>query len=159
MKDGGWSTAGRERLAALYDAEWEGMVRLAHLLTGSVATAEDVVQDAFVRVAPELDRVREPGAYLRRAVINLCHSHHRHQGVEQRWRDRQPPPDAVLDPAVDDLWQAVRRLPDAQRQALVLRFHLDMTVPDIAAALDRPLGTVKSDIHRGLAALAPEVTR
>ncbi len=149
----------REALAALYDAEWDAMVRLAHLLTGSPAVAEDVVQDAFVRIHGSIDEVRQPGAYLRRTVINLCHSHHRHAGVERRWRERQPPPEVVLDPEVDDTWRAVRALPARQREALVLRFYLDMKVADIATALDLPLGTVKSDIHRGLAALAGTVDR
>lgn len=149
----------RAELMALYDAERDGMVRLAHLLTGSLVTAEDVVQDAFVRLYDVLDDVRQPGAYLRRMVINLCHSHHRREDVARRWRDRQPPPEVVVPPDVDETWQAVRALPDRQREALVLRFHLDMKVADIAAALDLPVGTVKSDIHRGLATLAGEVSR
>jgi RNA polymerase sigma-70 factor (sigma-E family) len=149
----------RTALIALYDAERDAMVRLAHLLTGSPALAEDVVQDAFVKLHDGLDDVREPGAYLRRTVINLCHSHHRRADVERRWRDRQPPAAVVLPPDVDDTWRAVRDLPERQRQVLVLRFYLDMKVDDIAAALDVPPGTVKSTIHRGLAALAEEITR
>jgi len=149
----------RRALVDLYDAEREAMVRLAHLLTGSLALAEDVVHDAFIRVYDGLDEVREPGAYLRRTVINLCHSHHRRADVEQRWRDRQPPPDVVIPPDVDETWRAVRALPERQREALVLRFYLDMKVGDIATTLDVPLGTVKSNIHRGLAALAREVER
>lgn len=149
----------RDRLLALYDGEWDGLVRLAHLLTGSVAAGEDVVQDAFVRCYDVLDDVREPRAYLRATVVNLCRSHHRRRGVEQRWRDRQPAAPAVHLPAdVDETWQRVQALPEAQHHALVLRFYLDMTVPAIAEALGRPVGTVKSDIHRGLAALAEEVT-
>lgn len=149
----------RDALIALYDAERDAMVRLAHLLTGSLAAAEDVVQDAFVKLHDGLDDVRQPGAYLRRTVVNLCHSHHRRAGVERRWHDRQPPPDIVLPPDVDDTWRAVRDLPRRQREVLVLRFYLDMKVDDIAAALDVPPGTVKSTIHRGLAALAERVDR
>lgn len=150
--------ARQDRLLALYDAEWDGLVRLAHLLTGSVATAEDLVQDAFLRTYDALDDVRRPGAYLRTTVVNLCRSHDRRRRVEQRWLDRQRPSAVTLPPDVDEVWQRVQALPDAQRHALVLRFYLDMTVPAIAEALGRPVGTVKSDIHRGLAALAPEVT-
>lgn len=151
-----------ERTAALidlYDAERDAMVRLAHLLTGSPAVAEDVVHDAFLKLHAVLDDVAQPGAYLRRTVINLCHSHHRRAGVERRWRDRQPPPEVVLPPDVDDTWRAVRALPDRQREVLVLRFHLDMKVDDIAAALGIPPGTVKSTIHRGLATLAEGIDR
>jgi RNA polymerase sigma-70 factor (sigma-E family) len=151
--------AGRRALLDLYDAEHAAMVRLAHLLTGSLAVAEDVVHDAFLRVYDGLDGVREPGAYLRRTVINLCHSQHRRAGVERRWRDRQPPPEVVLPPEVDDTWRAVRALPARQRAVLVLRFYLDLKVDDVADTLGVPVGTVKSDIHRGLAALALEVER
>jgi RNA polymerase sigma factor (sigma-70 family) len=149
----------RSALIALYDAERDAMVRLAHLLTGSPSVAEDVVQDAFLRLHGTIDDLRQPGAYLRRTVINLCHSYHRHEGVERRWRERQPPPPLAVAPEVDDTWRAVRALPARQREAPVLRFYLDMKVADIARALDLPLGTVKSDIHRGLAALAERVDR
>jgi RNA polymerase sigma-70 factor (sigma-E family) len=149
----------RQRLVEIYQAEREPMVRLAHLLTGSVATAEDVVQDAFLNLYDALDRVEAPGAYLRRSVVNLCHSHHRRLGVEDRWRDRQPAPPLSLAPEIDDTWSALRALPDRQREALVLRFYLDLKVDDVADLLDLPVGTVKSHIHRGLAALTDEVSR
>lgn len=151
------ATDRRQRLLDLYRAERVGMVRLAHLLTGSPTVAEDVVQDAFVRIYDVLDDVDQPGAYLRRTVVNLCHSHHRHRGVEQRWQSRQPPPSADLPPELDETWKALATLPDRQREVLVLRFHLDLRVADIAALLDLPLGTVKSQIHRGLAALTKEL--
>jgi RNA polymerase sigma factor (sigma-70 family) len=147
----------RGRLVVLYRAEHEGMVRLAHLLTGSAATAEDVVHDAFLRIHEVVDEVAAPGAYLRRIVVNLCHSHHRRRGVEERWRDRQAPPEPSLPPDLDGMWALVQALPSRQREALVLRFYLDMKVVDIAALLDVPVGTVKSAIHRGLAALSSEV--
>ncbi len=153
-----WASDEGARLLALYDEAWDDLVRLAHLLTGSVATAEDVVQEAFLRVVAVEAPIREPRAYLRTAVVNGCRSHHRRGQVERRWRDRQPPPPVVLDPEVEEVWAMVRRLPEAQRHALVLRFGEDMTVPAIAEVLGRPVGTVKSDIHRGLAALSEEVT-
>ena len=147
----------RQRLLTLYEVEREAMVRLAHLLTGSPTLAEDLVQDAFVRVYGSLDDVAEPGAYLRRTVVNLCHSHHRRQGVEERWRERQPPPTPTLPPELDETWRALATLPDRQREALVLRFHCDLRVADIASLLGLPVGTVKSQIHRGLAALTEEL--
>jgi RNA polymerase sigma-70 factor (sigma-E family) len=149
----------RERLIGLYQAEREGMIRLAHLLTGSVSTAEDLVQEAFLRVFDRVDAVDQPGAYLRRTVVNLANSHHRHRSVVDRWERRQVPPPDALPPDVDETWQALRGLPEAQRTVLVLRFYLDLKVDDIAAVLDIPTGTVKSQIHRGLAALSGEVTR
>jgi len=151
---------GDDRLTALYCSERLAMVRLAHLLTGSQATAEDVVQDAFVRLGPVLDTVDNAGAYLRRTVVNLCTSHHRRHGVEQRWLARQPPPDRQLDlpPELDETWRLLARLSDRQRHALVLRFYLDLRVEDIADLLGAPVGTIKSALHRGLAALSTEVS-
>ena len=148
----------RERLIALYRDERVGLVRLAHLMTGSPALAEDIVQEAFLRLHPALDTVEKPGAYLRTTVVNLCRSHHRRQGVERRWLERQPAPGADLPPELDETWRALLALPEAQRHALVLRFYLDLRIEDIAALLGRPIGTVKSTLHRGLAALTREVT-
>ena len=149
----------RQRLVRLYEVEHAGMVRLAHLLTGSVPTAEDLVQEAFVKVYERIDDVAEAGAYLRRTVVNLATSHHRHRSIVERWERRQVAPPDALPPDVDETWQALLGLPEAQRTALVLRFYLDLKVDDIAAVLDIPTGTVKSQIHRGLAALSGEVTR
>lgn len=153
----GRGTDRRSRLAALYRDEHGDMVRLAHLLTGSAATAEDVAHDAFLRVYDALDRVDEPGAYLRKTVVNLCHSYHRRRGVEDRWRRLQSPAGPTLPRDLDETWQALQDLSPHQREALVLRFYLDLRVADVAALLERPVGTVKSDIHRGLAALTEEL--
>ena len=65
----------------------------------------------------------------------------------------------MLPPDVDDTWRVVRALPARQREVLVLRFHLDMKVADIATTLGIPPGTVKSTIHRALAALAEGIDR
>jgi RNA polymerase sigma-70 factor (sigma-E family) len=156
---------GRERLVELYRAERVPMVRLARLLTGSASAAEDLVQDAFVRLYPVLGSVDNPGAYLRRTVVNLCTSHHRRGSVERRWLARQRPPDAdpsadlELPPELDETWRAVARLPERQRHVLVLRFYLDLRVEDVADALAMPVGTAKSTLHRALAALSKEIGR
>jgi RNA polymerase sigma factor (sigma-70 family) len=148
----------RDRLIAVYQAERAPLVRLAHLMTGSAALAEDIVQDAFVRLHPVLDTVDRPGAYLRTTVVNLCHTYHRRQGVERRWLERQPGPATDLPPDLDETWRALAGLPETQRHALVLRFYLDLRIDDIAALLGIPAGTVKSSLHRGLAALGKEVS-
>lgn len=149
----------RARLLDLYDREHDGMVRLAHLLTGSPTTAQDVVQEAFVRVFQRLDDIAEPGGYLRSTVVNLARDHHRRQDVADRWQRRQAPPAAELPPELDETWAALGALPSHQRTALVLRFYLDLKVDEVADVLGIPAGTVKSQIHRGLAALSGEVTR
>jgi DNA-directed RNA polymerase specialized sigma24 family protein len=64
-------------LAAVYSADYERLVRLAYLLTGSRVIAEDLVQDSFLRLHDRWDDVRAPSAYLRTVVVNACRGHHR----------------------------------------------------------------------------------
>ena len=75
--------ARRGSLAELYAVQYLPMVRLAYLLTGSTAVAEDVVQDSFVQLQRKWDGVRDPAAYLRTSVVNGCNTHHRRVGRER----------------------------------------------------------------------------
>src|SRR5438045_7060440 len=80
------------RLGELYLRHADSAVRLAYLLTGDHALAEDLVQDAFVRLAGRLVHLRDPGAfeaYLRRTVVNLSHSHFRRRKVERVYLERE----------------------------------------------------------------------
>src|ERR687887_372587 len=79
------------RLGELYLRHADGAVRLAYLLTGDMALAEDLVQDAFVRLAGRLVHLRDPGAfdaYLRKTVVNLSRSHFRRRRVERAYVER-----------------------------------------------------------------------
>ena len=138
-------------LAALHRQHYRSLVRLAALL-GDRGAAEEVVQDAFVRVYLAGDRVREPLAYLRRAVVNGARSSLRRRRVRE-----QAPLTVVRDvlPGEDhsDVVAALRRLPVRQRECLVLRYYLDLSEAEIAAALGISAGSVKTHSHRGLAAL------
>ena len=143
---------------ALYRAEWHRLVRVAYLLVGDREVARDVVQDAFVRVHGRWASVREPEAYLRRAVVNGCHSTHRRRSTE-----RSNAPRLVAIPTTelghDDLADAVAALPHRQRAAIVLRFYADLTEADIAAAIGCRPGTVGPLIHRGLTRLREVIER
>jgi RNA polymerase sigma-70 factor (sigma-E family) len=134
------------------------MVRLAALLTGSSEIAQDLVQDAFVRLHGQWSRVHEPRAYLRRAVVNACHSHHRRRRVERRYASTA---DAVANATLEanELADALDALPHRQRAAIVLRFYADLSDIDIAAALRCRPGTVASLIHRGLEQLRRVIER
>jgi RNA polymerase sigma-70 factor (sigma-E family) len=152
-------------LLALFAASRVEMVRLAHLITGSNGVAEDVVQEAFVRLRAQWHRVDNPGGYLRTTVVNLSRGHLRRRGVERRHVVAEPidhsgPPDRRLtgDPEIDDTWAAVRRLPPRQRAVLALRFYEDLPLAEIAQVLGCRLGTVKSNLHRGLARLRKELS-
>ena len=130
-----------------YRAQHEPMLRLAFLLTQSRAVAEDLVQDAFLRVQPRWPTLDTPTAYLRRAVTNACYSYHRHRRVEEAVPIDPP---TSTDPAHDEMWDALARLAPRRRAALVLRYYLDLSEADIAAALGCRRGTVKSLTHRAI---------
>jgi RNA polymerase sigma-70 factor (sigma-E family) len=157
------------RLAELYLQYGDGAVRLAYLLTGDRALAEDLVQDAFVKLAGRLVHLRDPQAfpaYLRRTVVNLANSHFRRRRVERAYLRREqgaaagPPPSSPVDlDARRDLWAALQRLSPRQRSALVLRFYEDLSEQRVAELLNCRPGTVKSLVSRGLETLRQEVRR
>jgi RNA polymerase sigma-70 factor (sigma-E family) len=153
-------------LDQLYRAHAPGALRFALMLTGNRALSEDLVQEAFVRVAAKLDVLREPsafGAYLTRAVANLAKSHFRHQEVAKRHERAVNAASLVVAPVdietSDLLLVALQRLPVQQRAALVLRYYNDLSQEEIARLLDCPIGTVKSALSRGLARLRKECER
>src|SRR5262249_31397666 len=108
------------------------MVRLAYLLTSSVETAEDLVQGALARAYPRRSAITEPTAYIRRAVVNACHSHHRRRFRERAHPPREPEP-VVLD--ADELFDVLAALPARMRSAIVLRYYQDLPEADIAEIL------------------------
>lgn len=143
----------------LYKASNGRMVRLAWLLVGSRAVAEELVHDAFLAVYQRWDDIDNPGGYLRRTVVN-----HSLQWQRRRHREHdllavigEPPPTG--DPAVDTMWDAIARLPADRRAVVVLRYWADLPHDEIAEILGCPVGTVRSRLHRALADLRNEVER
>jgi RNA polymerase sigma factor (sigma-70 family) len=133
----------------VYRDERLGLIRLAFLLTGARDQAEDIVQSAFEAAQPRWDELDDPRAFLRRVVVNRAQDLHR-----RRYRPRpRPEPPVTHIPELDETWAELRRLPDRQRVVVVLRFYEDLPLTDIARLLDRPEGTVRSDLHRALAQL------
>jgi RNA polymerase sigma-70 factor (sigma-E family) len=151
----------RGRLAGLYASYSDGAVRLAYLLTGDRSLAEDLVQDAFVRLAGRFADLRDPGAfepYLRRTVVNLARMHFRRKRLERAYLQRQstqrPEHASLPDVATHErMKRALLALPHRQRAALVLRYYEDLSEKDIASILRCRPGTVKSLLSRGIAAL------
>ena len=135
----------------LYEECFGSMVRLAVALTGSEAQAEDLVQDAFVRVHAHWDRIAMPTAYLRRAVINACRSAGRRSTRERAstsfdLRAAQPL-------GANEMFDVLATLPYRQRAALVLQFYEGLSQAEIADVLGCREGTVASLVHRGLTQL------
>src|SRR6187200_1005286 len=132
----------RMSFVSFYRARYPAMVRLAVAITGSEAAAEDIVQDAFVRVHSHWVRVESPAAYLRVAVVNGCRSAHRRRKREQRVASSRSAEVAHLH--ADEMFDALMALPMRQRVALVLRFYEDLPEAEIAAVLRCREGTVAS---------------
>lgn len=141
-----WSTD----LVGVYRDRYGNLVRLAYLLTGHTAVAEEIVQDAFVATHRGHDQPRDPYPYVRRAVVNRCRSWGRRYKVERAHNPRPPDPAEL---AADEMWDALATLTDRQRTAIVLRFYEDMPDDRIAEILDCRQATVRSAIHRGLQSL------
>jgi RNA polymerase sigma factor (sigma-70 family) len=142
---------------ALFVAEYEAMVRVAFLIVGSRADAEDVAQDAFARVHLRGDRVDRPGAYLRRCVVNGALDVLRRRKLADRVRALRAEDSTAL--GADELSDALAALPDRQRAALVLRFYQGLSEREVAEALGVRPGTAKSLVHRGLANLREVIER
>ncbi|MFJ2033540.1 sigma-70 family RNA polymerase sigma factor [Streptosporangium sp. NPDC087985] len=155
----------RDRIdvAALFTEHHLGLVRLALLMVGDQATAEDVVQEAFARTHAGRGRLRDPHralAYIRSAVLNGSRSVLRRRAVVFRRAVPYQPPvwsaehAALLGEERREVLLALRALPRRQREALTLRYYLDLSDLEIAETMGTGASTARSTIARGLAALA-----
>jgi RNA polymerase sigma-70 factor (sigma-E family) len=148
-------------LAALFDAHHAQLVRLAALL-GAGPDAEDVVADAFCALHRRWERLRSPEAalaYTRSCVVNLTRMRLRHLQVVRRSPDpvegRAASAEAQVMAREDQraVVRALAALPDRQREAVVLRYWLDLREAEVAAAMGISAGAVKTHTSRAMAAL------
>ena len=146
----------------LYLGEYKSLVRLAVLLVHDVPTAEEVVQDAFEAMHHAWRRVRDSEkalSYLRQAVVNRSRSVLRHRTVVDKNAPKPAPDEPSAEHAAMALIErsavieALRTLPDRQREAIVLRYYADLSEADIAATMGISKGAVKSHTARAMAAL------
>jgi RNA polymerase sigma-70 factor (sigma-E family) len=151
-------------VTALYQVHAVGLIRLAVVMTGDRQAAEDVVQEAFCGLFRRWAHLTDKGkalSYVRSSALNGCRTE-----LRRRIRnDRRASRDAAAADAESaeylaligeehrEVLTALRRLPSRQREALVLRFYLDLSESEIAAAMGISQGTVKSTTSRALAAL------
>ena len=155
-------TARDERLEELYRAHSSDAVRLAYVLTGDRSAAEDIGQEAFVRIARKVFGLRdlEHGkAYLFRTVMNLAKGRGRKLTRERSaYRRMEAPSEVATDAHGDDAtWNALLALPLRQRTALFLRYYLDQSEAEAAETLDCSPSALKSLVNRGLNALRAEM--
>lgn len=148
-------------LAILFTQHYPQLLRTALLLLGDRAAAEDVVQEAYIRVDRVLRRqdMTVGAGYLQRTVLNLARSDLRRRVVALRHAPRPMPDTAGADVGAfalidaDNLLAALRTLPRRQREVVVLRYANDMSEADVAALLGISTGAVKAYASRGLASL------
>jgi len=146
-------------LAELYSRHAGESLRLAYLLTGDGSLAEDLVQDAFVRLAGRLLHLRDPGgfqAYLRKTIVNLAKSHFRRRVVERRFIERQAEPRPIDAPDLsgrEGMRRALMELPVRQRTAVVLRYYEDLSEAQTADVMRCRPSAVKSLVFRGMTTL------
>jgi RNA polymerase sigma factor (sigma-70 family) len=176
------SAAAASAVTALYQQQAVGLIRLAMIMLGDRAAAEDVVQDAFFGLYRNWFRLGDPAnalVYTRSSVLNGCRNALRTRtrrdqrdhaarvgtapdleggqspgGPSGRWAAAQSAESQVLlTEEARRMIAAIRKLPDRQREAIVLRFYLDMSAEEAANAMGISRGTVKSTTSRAVAAL------
>ena len=146
-----------ERLAELYAVHAPRAGRVAYLLVGNRDLAEDLVQEAFVRIASRLFSIKSSqafGAYLNQTVLNLARGHIRKLARDRSLLQRlggQPRRDESMPDvgARDEVLRALQTLPYRQRAAIVFRYYLDLSERQTADLLGCAVGTVKSLVSRG----------
>jgi RNA polymerase sigma-70 factor (sigma-E family) len=148
-------------VGALYQASALGLIRMAYVMLGDLPSAEDVVQEAFYGLYRRWGRLADTAGalyYVRTSVLNGCRSALRHRAV--RRRSLADPPSAVSAETVvlggeerEDVIRALRRLPDRQREVLILRFYAELPDEQIARVMGIRPGTVRSTAFRALDAL------
>jgi RNA polymerase sigma factor (sigma-70 family) len=143
---------------SFFRTELRSLVALAAAIAGA-DRAEEIAQEALLRAHREWDRIArydKPGAWVRRVTINLATSSRRRRLSERRALQRvaarrqldAPPPE------VDGFWALVRRLPDRQAAAVALFYLDDLSIAEIADALDCAEGTAKAHLHQARRTLA-----
>jgi RNA polymerase sigma-70 factor (sigma-E family) len=150
-------------VATLFTQEARRLVGLASFFTDDRTAAEDLVQEAFIRLARTAHRIRDTdkaAAYLRSIVVNLARDHNRRGLVSLRHR----PPEGGDEPSAEEtasmeesrreVVEALRGLPHRQRECLALRYYLELPIDEIADALGVSANSVKTHLKRGLRGLA-----
>ena len=158
---------GDDRIGQLYAEHSREACRVATLITGNRALAEDLVHEAFVKMLGRYQDLRRSDAfrsYLLKTVVNLTRGYFRRQGVEERFltSERAAPEAKATLPNVevrDELHSALLTLPPRQRSAVVLRYCEDLSEHQTAEMLGTSPKAVRSLVGRGLATLRERVER
>jgi RNA polymerase sigma-70 factor (sigma-E family) len=154
-------------VVAMYEEHGQGLVRMVRLFVDDRNAAEDLVQEAFIRLARSAHKIkddRKAGAYLRSIVLNLARDHNRRGLVSLRHRlpldDREASTEdiVVLSEEHQQVVDSLRTLPHRQRTCLILRYFDELSIDDIADALGISRNSVKTHLTRGMRALEGQLT-
>lgn len=151
----------RAAFAALATRHIDRCFALAVRIMRDRDRAQDATQQALLGAWRDLPTLREPDrfdAWIHRILVRACHDHRRRDRRTALPATHFLPPEASPDVADAVARRAhvaasLARLTQEQRTVLVLRYYLDMSLPDMSAALGVPIGTVKSRLHRALSAI------
>jgi len=151
-------------VAKMFSEQGASLVRLARVFCDDRNAAEDLVQEAFIRLHRSAGSIRDLGrapAFLRSIVINLARDHNRRGLMSLRHRASAEPPAPPIEPdervvhddEVDKVLVALRTLPERQRACLVLHYYEELSIAEVADTLRISTNSVKTHCRRGLAAL------
>ena len=143
----------------VYAAESRAIVGVAALLVGSQAVAEELAQDAFLRLLERFDEVTNPAGFLRTVVVRLCLTWQKRRATEQRLVRQVGVERPTSIPEVDETWAALARLDPDRRAVLVLRYYCQLRHHEIAELLECPAATVRTRTRRALKDLRKELAR
>ena len=153
-------------VVSLFEQEGQSLVRLARLFVDDRNAAEDLVQEAFIRLARSAHRIKDPSKaapYLRSIVLNLARDNNRRGLVSLRHHLPQDDHRASTEDEIElqedqqQVIDALRELPHRQRNALVLRYYEELGIDDIAIAMGISRNSVKTHLRRGLASLEQQL--
>lgn len=153
------------RVEELYAAHAQGAVRLAYLLVGNQDVAQDIAQEAFVRAFGRFADIRKPTSfpsYLKATIVNLARKHFKRRGLERLYveRLRARPSQSVTSPDVEQrevVTEALLKVPERQRAALVLHYYEDLSEYQVADLLGVSEQAARSLVARGRKALREQL--